>query len=520
MDLNKISATILVKNAEKTIGECLNSLVEFNEIVILDNGSTDATLEIVTKYQERNVNIKIYQHDFIGFGPLKNLAISFASNDWIFSIDSDEILDKEALAAIKAGHFSDDEVIAISRKNLYKGEWIKACGWSPDYVLRLFNRNKVRFNDNQVHECLVVNKNNIKKIDGYIVHYAFDSIDSLLDKLQRYSGLWAKQNLHKKVSVCSAIIHGTWNFLRNYLFKKGILFGYKGFIISVCNGLGAFFKYMKLYELKYSKPKSVSLIVTTYNQKERLSLVLDSIKNLNILPNEVIIADDGSKNDTKDLILEYQQEFPCPLIHVWQEDLGFRLSKIRNEAIKKSNSDYLIIIDGDIILDKDFISDHLSVAQKLTFIQGSRILLTQAETREILAKKTINKDVYAFKKAYEHKNIKTKRSNILSKICYTISLRKKQYFKTHDLIKGIRGCNMSFYKEDAIACGMFDESFVGWGIEDSDFVARFLINGGFFRRLKFKGLAYHLYHEENSRDRAQTNKELYLTMINHFRNQK
>lgn len=516
MDLNKISVTILVKNAEKTIGECLNSLVEFNEIVILDNGSTDATLEIVTKYQERNVNIKIYQHDFIGFGPLKNLAISFASNDWIFSIDSDEILDKEALAAIKAGHFSDDEVIAISRKNLYKGEWIKACGWSPDYVLRLFNRNKVRFNDNQVHECLVVNKNNIKKIDGYIVHYAFDSIDSLLDKLQRYSGLWAKQNLHKKVSVCSAIIHGTWNFLRNYLFKKGILFGYKGFIISVCNGLGAFFKYMKLYELKYSKPKSVSLIVTTYNQKERLSLVLDSIKNLNVLPNEVIIADDGSKRDTKDLILKYQQEFPCPLIHVWQEDLGFRAAKIRNEGIKVATGEYIVFIDGDMVLNEYFIKDHLDYAVRGQFLQGNRILLDKHETENLLKDRNCN----SYKKTFAHKSYKARRCSLLSNIIYKFSYHDKKFFKKNDLIKGSKSCNISFFKNDAISSGLFDERYVGWGLEDSDFVARFLINGGIFRRLKFKGLAYHLYHEENSRDRAQTNKELYLTMINQFRNQK
>lgn len=512
MDLSKISVTILVKNSQATIMQCLESVKDFKEIIILDNGSTDATLTLLREFHLKYNNLKIYQSEFIGFGPLKNKAISYASNDWILSLDSDEVLDSSCKEAIEKINFDENTIGSISRHNLYKGEWIKACGWSPDYVLRLFNKKAIQFNDKQVHEALDIKDNHkIVKLEGFITHYAFNSIDDLLNKLQRYSTLWAMQNLHKDSSVIKSITHASFNFFRNYILKNGYRYGYKGFIISTCNALGAFFKYMKLYELKYAKPKSVSLIVTTYNQPQRLALVLDSIKNLAVLPNEVIIADDGSTDETRNLINKYQEDFPCKLIHVWQEDKGFRLSQIRNKAIEQSNSEYLIIIDGDIIVNKYFVKDHLEKAVHGQFLQGSRILLKEDETRAILKKQ--EEDKIAYRLAYKHKNFKAKRVSIISDTLWKHSLITKKFFKKHNQIKGIRGCNMSFYKDDAIRCGLFDESYVGWGLEDSDFVARFLFAGGNFRRLKFKGLAYHLYHKENSRAMADENYKKYLEMI-------
>lgn len=512
MDLSKISVTILVKNSQATITQCLESVKDFKEIIILDNGSTDATLTLLREFHLKYNNLKIYQNDFIGFGPLKNKAISYASNDWILSLDSDEVLDSSCKEAIAQANFDENTIGAISRHNLYQGEWIKACGWSPDYVLRLFNKKTVQFNDKQVHEALAIKENHKQvKLDGFIVHYAFNGIDDLLNKLQRYSSLWATQNLHKDSSVITAITHASFNFFRNYILKNGFRYGYKGFIISTCNALGAFFKYMKLYELKYAPPKSVSLIVTTYNQPQRLALVLDSIKNLKVLANEVIIADDGSTNETKDLISSYQKDFPCKLIHVWQEDEGFRAAKIRNEAIKKSSCEYIVCIDGDMLLNEYFIQDHLAKAVKGQFLQGNRILLSEDETNSIIANKV--QDSYAYKKAFEHKSYKNKRNSLASNLIYKFSYKNKKFFKKSNLIKGSKSCNISFYKDDAIKCGLFDESYVGWGLEDSDFVARFLFAGGSFRRLKFKGLAYHLYHKENSRAHADENYKKYLAMI-------
>lgn len=510
-----ISVSILVKNAEHTLKECLESLREFDDIIILDNGSTDKSCEIAKSFPQ--VNIK--QSEFIGFGALKNLAMSYAKYEWILSIDADEVLEAQTLALIKANLTSmqTNHIYALPRKNLYNGEWIKACGWYPDYVYRIFNKTFTHFNDNIVHESLILPKNaQIITLQSGLKHYAYDNIAHLLDKLQRYSSLWAEQNTHKTSSPLKAITHGAWTFVRDYFFKKGILYGYKGFVISSCNALGTFFKYMKLYETqKDTPPPLCSLIITTYNRKEALAPVLESILHLRILPYEVLIADDGSKEDTKTLIQSYQARFPCPLRHIWHEDKGFRLSAIRNRAIQAAKGEYIIIIDGDMIVEQDFIKDHLAYAKSGVFLQGSRILLGEYITQ------TITQSPKHFDLAFCQSGIKgklkdrlkAKRNALLTSLILRFSCIKANVFDKKDLIKGIRGCNMSFYKQDCLAINGFNESFEGWGREDSEFVARFLFNGGQMRRLKFAAIAYHLYHEESKRELLPANHALYLQTL-------
>ncbi|EOC8705859.1 glycosyltransferase [Campylobacter jejuni] len=507
MNLKQISAIIIVKNAKQTLLECLNSLKDFDEIILLNNESSDNTLNIANEFKKDFANLHIYHSAFIGFGALKNLALSYAKNDWILSIDADEVLENECIKELKNLELQEDNIIALSRKNLYKGEWIKACGWWPDYVLRIFNKNFTRFNDNLVHESLVL-PSNVKKIHlkNGLKHHAFRDISHLIDKMQYYSSLWAKQNIHKKSGVLKANLRAFWTFFRNYFLKNGFLYGYKGFIISVCNALGTFFKYMKLYELQKQKPKTCALIITTYNQKERLKLVLDSVKNLAFLPNEVLIADDGSKEDTARLIEEYQKDFPCPLKHIWQEDEGFRAAKSRNNAIKASKSEYIILIDGDMILEKDFVKNHLEFAKRKVILQGSRVILNKNESEEILKNNN-------YSLAFNKKGFKNQRSIFLAKCVYKFSKLTKKFFKKSQLVKGSKTCNMSFYKSDFEAIEGFNEKFIGWGREDSEFVARFLFNDGVFKRLKFNALAYHIYHEENSKNMLEINHQIYLETI-------
>lgn len=502
-----ISACILVKNAQKHIKECLENLQDFDEIILLDNESSDDTLKIAHDFNKEYKNLKIYQSKFIGFGPLKNLAISYAKNEWIFSIDSDEVLEKGCLNYLKdffSKAIDEKTILALPRKNLYKKEWIKACGWYPDYVTRIFNKNYTKFNNNLVHESVIVPKNsNFKKLEFGVKHYAFENASSLLKKLDRYTELYAEQNKGKKhTSILKAILHGFFSFFKNYLLKKGFLYGYKGLLISTCNALGSFLKYLKLYEMNLSLTSS--LIITTYNQKERLALVLDSVKNLSYLPDEILIADDGSKEDTKELIKSYQKDFPVPLKHIWHEDKGFRLSEIRNLAIKNAKGEYIIIIDGDMILEKNFIKDHLCFAKEKTFLQGSRVLLDEKSTKDILSKKD-------YKQAFFLSSMK--RLKFLAKLLYKNSKIDEKIFDKKKLIKGIRGCNMSFFKKDCEAINGFNEDFVGWGREDSEFVARFLFNKGYFRRLKFYALAYHIYHNENSRAMFDINHKIYLECV-------
>jgi len=244
-----ISAVILVKNAEKTIAECLESLCAFCEVVLLDNGSTDATLDIAAKYP----NVKIFHEpNFCGFGKMKNIALSKATNDWILSIDSDEVLMPEIVSQINAMQLNDNTVVALSRLNYYGNRCMKCCGWYPDYVWRIFNRKYTRFNENIVHEGVETKPNTQKVyIKDAIKHYAADSMESIIQKMNRYTTLSAqeKHKNGKKASVIGAIFRFIHTFNMNYFFRRGIFYGYKGFVVSLLNASGSFYRHMKLYEL-------------------------------------------------------------------------------------------------------------------------------------------------------------------------------------------------------------------------------------------------------------------------------
>ncbi|NBI12426.1 glycosyltransferase [[Haemophilus] felis] len=495
-----ISVTLLVKNAEKYLDACLSALQDFAEIIVLDNGSTDSTLDIATKFP----NVKIHYHDFIGFGPMKNLAESLASNDWILNIDSDEILSQALVEELKSLDLSNkNKVYSFLRINHYRGKPIKTCGWYPDYVSRLYHRTLVKFNDKQVHESLVIPKRvDVVRLKHSFTHYSFDGATSLINKMQQYTSLFAEQQqFRKRTTVLSAVTHGVFSFIKHYFIKKGILSGADGFVISFANACGSYYKYVKLAEA--NQRLTTSLIITTYNRPDALEAVLHSVLYQTELPDEVIVADDGSTGETSAVIQRLQKDFPVPLIHSWQEDKGFMLAEARNRALAKVKKDYIVIVDGDMVLHPKFISDHKKAAKKGLFIQGSRVVLTEQKTQELLA----NGKTPRALKWYE-KGLETRFEKRLSAIHFPLLtnfiLNKEKQYK----YQGIRGCNMAFFKEDAIAINGFNNDFVGWGREDSEFVARFFSHGGKRANIKFAAIAYHLWHNEAARDALPENDKL------------
>ncbi len=242
--MNQITVTVLTKNSSKRIKMCLEALVKFDEIIVLDNGSIDDTIEIVKTFK----NIKLYKSEFIGFGPLKNLAISKAKYDWILSIDSDEIFSPDLVDEILSLKLDKYKIYSIKRDNYYNNKLIKCCNWGNDYVLRLFNKNITQFNDNQVHESLLLKTLEIVKLKNTFKHYSFDNASELLQKMDYYSTLWAKDNRHKKTLPIIAVLKSLVAFIKFYILKGGIFFGYHGFLISFSNASGVFYKYIKLYE--------------------------------------------------------------------------------------------------------------------------------------------------------------------------------------------------------------------------------------------------------------------------------
>ena len=244
----------------------------------------------------------------------------------------------------------------------------------------------------------------------------------------------------------------------------------------------------------------VSLIITTYNRVDALSLVLHSVQNQTVLPKEVIIADDGSTKETQKMIRDFQVVSHLNLIHSWQKDKGFRAAKSRNKAIAKSKDDYIILIDGDMVLHPKFIEDHISHAESGYFVQGTRVLLTQSATQDALVKMKTN---FSFLSS----GIQNRKNAIHSNFLSRLFSKKKNY------LRGIKTCNMAFFKQDCININGFNNDFEGWGREDSEFVVRLLNSGIHRKNLRFNAIQFHLWHNESTRASLQQNDTLLQNAI-------
>lgn len=240
-----ISVTILTKNSNKYLAEVLNALKDFDEVVIYDNGSEDDTLEIAKRFD----NTALYLGPFDGFGPTHNIASAVAKNDWILSIDSDEIVSEKMNLEVQALKLNSSFVYSFPRHNYFNNRFIKWCGWYPDRQVRLYNRTTTQFSDAQVHEAIITKNMTEMELHSPIIHYSYEKISDFLAKMQTYSTLFAEQNRGKKhSSPWKALSHGVFAFFKSYFLKRGFCGGYEGFVISTYNAHTAFYKYMKLYE--------------------------------------------------------------------------------------------------------------------------------------------------------------------------------------------------------------------------------------------------------------------------------
>ncbi len=239
-----------------------------------------------------------------------------------------------------------------------------------------------------------------------------------------------------------------------------------------------------------------SLIITTYNWPEALQRVLESVRTQTVMPGEVIVADDGSGEETANLLDRMKDNFPCPLRHVWQPDDGFRAAAIRNKAAAVSGADYLVFTDGDCILRPDFIKQHQKLARKNSFVAGNRILLSPEFTRAVLEKKL---DIGIWK-PHQFRKRDINRPWALKKIPLG-PLRRLQKNRW----KGVKTCNLSLTKKALLDVNGFDENFRGWGYEDSDLVIRLLHRGYHHLNGKFSTTVMHLWHHEHDRSQESEN---------------
>ncbi len=244
-NLQNISVAVMVKNGKKHLRDVLRALGPFGEVIVYDTGSKDSSLDIAQSFQ----NVKIVQASFVGFGPTRNMAAAAAKNDWILSIDFDEVVSQELIQAIINERLDSKAVYSFYNHNHFNEKWIKWCGWHPERRIRLYNRTMARYSDDQLHESLIFDGMRHVSFDAPVNHYPFTSISDFLAKMQLYSTLFAEQNCGKRSSSpLKASMHGIYAFLKSYLFKRGFMGGYEGFLISAYNAHTAFYKYLKLYE--------------------------------------------------------------------------------------------------------------------------------------------------------------------------------------------------------------------------------------------------------------------------------
>ena len=237
----------------------------------------------------------------------------------------------------------------------------------------------------------------------------------------------------------------------------------------------------------------ISVIVSTYNNYDALSALLRILALQNDTGFEVIIADDGSVEECRKLTTRYANRQPYQCRHIWHENKGFRLAAIRNLGVRAAKGDYLIFLDGDCIVRKDFIAQHRRFAEKGWFVSGKRVNLSENLTHKVIADKSLVQDwqLHQWLLLRLRKDI-AKINPLLPIIPQVWLLRCRK-----NSSRGARGCNLAMFGEDLYAVNGFDEAFNSWGLEDTECVTRLLNSGIRHKRVRYSILIYHLWHPNN-----------------------
>lgn len=245
-----ISATIITRNEAANIARAIRSLDCADEILVVDSGSTDGTVNIAAELGARTVT-----HPWEGFAGQKNFAVREASHDWILSLDGDEELNDEARAAIREWKQATPRAGAyrFARRARYLGRWILHSGWYPDWKIRLFHRDKARWAGDYVHESVIA-EGPAETLSGEILHYTCDSLADHRNRIEFYTGLAAQEMFARseRAGVSRRILAPPWIFLHTYFFRLGVLDGVPGFLIAWMAARYVRRKYAKLAELQSS----------------------------------------------------------------------------------------------------------------------------------------------------------------------------------------------------------------------------------------------------------------------------
>ena len=242
--MNKISVCIICKNEESKIAQCLDSIKWADEIIIVDSGSTDKTIEIARKYTD-----KIFiNDDWQGYGIQRQRAEQFATYDWVFAIDCDEVVPEELKNEIVTliPKATINQVFYLNRLTHFCGQYIFHSGWYPDRIARIYNKKNYQYNSKLVHESVVCKGCERVNLKNNLLHFQHDNIFQYINKRNRYAHFSASEKLKsgKKYGLNKAIFSALIAFIRHYILKKGFMDGRLGFIIAVIQMQYTFNKYL------------------------------------------------------------------------------------------------------------------------------------------------------------------------------------------------------------------------------------------------------------------------------------
>ncbi|GAQ94287.1 glycosyltransferase [Thermodesulfovibrio aggregans] len=241
-----VSVALITKNEESNIRDALESVKDFEEIVVVDSFSNDKTVQICREYTD-----KIFQFEWQGFARQKQLAIDKTTLEWVLVLDADERITESLKTEIMDKIKEDKDGYFIPRKNFFLGKWIKHSGWWPDYTLRLFKKSKGKMQQREVHEKILV-EGKVGYLKEPMLHYSYHSIEDFIRKMNKYASLSAelivKCHPSKFRVVFKMLFSPLFTFFKMYILRSGFLDGLRGFILAVLYSFYSFLKYARAWE--------------------------------------------------------------------------------------------------------------------------------------------------------------------------------------------------------------------------------------------------------------------------------
>lgn len=247
----------------------------------------------------------------------------------------------------------------------------------------------------------------------------------------------------------------------------------------------------------------IAVVVTTYNRPDALASVLLGYAAQSDRNFELLIADDGSTPDTRQVIESVRDSIGVPLLHVWQEDRGFRAAAIRNRAVARTHADYIVFTDGDCVPPRDFVRAHRRLAERGCFVAGNRMLLSEHFTRRVLAQRLPIHAWHGLQWALARLRGDVNRWLPLLQRSARAAFRHAEPQRW----EGVKTCNLGVWRDDLVRVNGLDEGYEGWGLEDSDLVIRLLHAGVMHKNGRFHAPLFHLWHRENDRSRLDRNRK-------------